>query len=689
MNWHRTYLLLAIALLIMGFSSFAFSQDAPITWGDIPRADLEMKSFPQDTNASAVILCDYGDVTFNDELNIVFTRHLRVKILTTKGYDWGTESIRLYTEDNTQRIYNVEGVTYALDEQGNVVKHELQQKDIYEENVDGKHTRCKFTLPALKPGCVIEMRYTTESTSIWFVPDWQFQFNDPVRWSEYRLRYPSAIAYVALNRGYEKYAINTFEDVTQMFNGAAARYLGQNIASCHQARWVLQNAPALRDEPYITTIDDYYNKVDIQLAGYAYAYGGSEKVLSDWNKFNDDLLKDKMFGERIDVTRRIRKQAQEITAGLSLSEEKMKAIYQWISQSIVWTQQNRIYAEQDGNNVLESRKGSSADITFLLLSMLKSVDIQGDPVVLSTRNNGKVQELYPILSQYNSVIAMVTMSNKQYFLDATDPLRPMELLPTSMLNTKGFVIKAGGGDWVTLTSPKQYSNVSLAMITLNEDGTLNGTLEDSYRDYASLSKRRDLQDKKEVDIAKETFHTEQQGMTIDSVNITARDSIHLPLTMKAWITAQSYAQSNGDYIYINPQILHRMQENPFKDRTRKFPVDYGYQRSYKTAINFTIPDGYEIKEKPMDRTLYVGNDFLVYYRQVLVDKNVLRIVVKMEVRKTDIPERYYDDLKSFYTAIIAAEAEQVVLERAKKTAAQAPTVNTPIETKQLKKKGKK
>ena len=93
MNGPRPYRFLAVLLFTTGISSFAFTQSPPITWGDIPRADLEMKSFPKDTNASAVVLCDYGESYFNDDLNIVFNRHVRIKILTTKGYEWGTASI--------------------------------------------------------------------------------------------------------------------------------------------------------------------------------------------------------------------------------------------------------------------------------------------------------------------------------------------------------------------------------------------------------------------------------------------------------------------------------------------------------------------------------------------------------------------------------------------------------------------
>jgi transglutaminase-like putative cysteine protease len=690
MNWRRTHLFLALVISFISLSSLVFSQDAPIKWGDIPRADLEMKSFPKDTNASVLVLCDYGESCFNNELNIVFNRHLRVKILTTKGYDWGTFSIRLYTEDNTERIYNIEGITYFLDEQGKIVQSELQKKDVFTENIDGKHAQCKFTLPNLKPGCVIEVRYSVEATSIWFMRDWRFQFDEPVRWSEYRVRYPKAIAYAALHHGYEQYAINKVEDVQQTFFNHAASYLGQNIANCTQGRWVIQNAPALRDEPFITTINDYYNRVDLQLAGYALYGGGSKKVLSDWNTFTKDLYEDKQFGERIDVTRKVRTQAEEITAGVSTPEEKMKALYQWVSQSIVWTHDNRVFAESEVNDVLESKKGTSAEITFLLLSMLKSVGMDCEPVIYSRRDNGQVQDLYPILSEYNTVLARVVLNGKEYFLDATDPLRPMDLLPTKALNVRGWRVNKTSGDWVTLSSPKQYSNVSLAMLTLNADGSLCGFLEDSYRDYASLAMRRDLQEKKDLDLAKETFKTEQQGIVIDSVTVIGRDSIYLPLTLKAWMNAQTYAQSNGDFIYIDPHILHRVTENPFKEQKRNFPVDYAYQRNHNDVVMLKIPEGFEIKQNLSDRILYVGNDLLTYSRKVQEEQGMVKIITKMEVRQPVIPVKYYDQLRSFYTGMVAAEAEQLVLSRIKKSVEVVPAQAVPsVDLKVVKKKGKK
>ncbi|HEY6953534.1 MAG TPA: transglutaminase domain-containing protein, partial [Bacteroidota bacterium] len=406
----RSFRYLACLFFIVCESSIA--QDPPVEWGIIPKADLEMKSFPADPNASALILCDYGDTKFDNELDLVFTQYLRVKILTTKGYDWGTKSVVLTTEDGAERIRDIEGATYSLDDNGAVVTAILDKKDIFEEKADGKHTRYRFTLPGLKPGCVIEMRYTTVSKYMSDVPDWVFQSSEPVRWSEYRLTSPKQIVYTVVTNGFEPYAVNELKDVSLAFTGVASSYLGGTLQQGVMARWVLKNAPALREEPFTTTVQDYVNKIDVQLSRYTFAGEGTREVLRTWPSLLKELLDSRNFGNKIDVTRAVRKQTEAITASCRTPEEKMKAIYNWVSTSVVWTGQDRIFADQDVNDVLDTKKGSNAEMTFLLLSMLKSAGIEAAPVLLSTRSHGKSQEIYPILGQFNYVLSRATIGNQ-------------------------------------------------------------------------------------------------------------------------------------------------------------------------------------------------------------------------------------------------------------------------------------
>jgi hypothetical protein len=681
MKSHPLSRLVAIVLSYLTFSSLAFAQEPPIKWGEIPREDLEMKSFPQDTNASAVILCDFGESSFNDDLTIVYHKHLRVKILTTKGYSWGTHVVTLQADKSAEWIDDIEGITYNLDDQNNIVKNELKDVDILKENVNDYWIQYRFILPGLKPGCVIEIRYTIKSKGFGSMRDWIFQYSEPVRWSEYRIQFPKAISYSAIWFGYEPFFINETRDTIQIFMGKTASFLADKIAACYQMRWAVKDAPGLRNEPYITTMHDYYNKVDIQLRGYTYD-GRVEHIMDTWPSLINKLLDSRFFYRRISNSRTVRKCAEKIVSGITLPEEKLKAIYDWVIRSIVWSGEKNIFANQEVDDVLESKKGNNAEITILLLSLLKSVGIEGDPIMLSTRSNGKVQEAYPMLSQFNYLLARVSLGSQNYFIDATDPVRPMELLPLEVLNVKGLVLKKNDVQWVTLTSPKRYTMTSLALINTHEDGSLDGTFEDAYREYANLFQRQSLKNKKDIDVIKESFETEEAGMTVDSIHIESLDSIQAPLKLKAWISTSNYAQQNGDLIYINPHMLHRIKENPFKLPTRKFPIDYSYQRSSTHVVTIILPSGFEVKENVVNRSFGVS-DFAAYSQEIHVDSNKVQMVTKLDISKAEVPAKYYTRMREFYSQVVASESEQLVLARINKQVSSTPKAKISL------KKGKK
>ena len=650
-----TYTCLFLFLLTQN----VFSQDPPIDWEEIPLTDLQMTSFPRDSNASAVILCDYGETKLNDDMDLIYTRHFRVKILNENGYDWGTHSIYLYTGENGERLNELEAITYSLSENGDIIETELDDDEIFEEEVMEDHVKYNFTMPALKPGCIIEIRYKIVAESLWFVRGWTFQKDEPVLWSEYRIKYPQNISFAAVSTGYEPWALNEHTEVTQIFRGTAAVYLG-NIANCHQYQWAIKNAPALRDEPYITTSDDYVNRVDIQLAGYNFYQTGARKVLQDWKTLSNELLDLKSFGDMIDETGDVEELTLSLTKDLTSSFEKMRSIYSWITKSIVWTGENDIYADYDADEVIEYKKGNNAEITFLLLSMLKSAGLSCDPVILSTRSNGKVQELYPIVSQFNYVLARAHIGSQVYFLDATDPSRTYDLLPEKVLNVKGFVIKKDKPEWVFLASAKNNLNKSIINVKINEDGSLSADFEEMYGEYKSLSVRKDLNNKIESDIAKDLFDTESSGFTLDSVKVFEKDSISVPFRIKAWITSSNYTQQGGDFLYFNPTMIHRLTDNPFKARERKFPIDYGYPRGQLIITNIIVPDGYEIKEKYSNKSINVGNS-ASFKRVVEINENHLQIMSRMDIKESEIKPKYYKELKDFYSNVVQAQSEMIVL----------------------------
>lgn len=663
---HRNTVVTFLFLYCM-FQTFSFAQAPPMVWGSIPDSDMKMTSFPSDTNASAVILCDYGQSYFNDDLDLVFKKHTRIKILTAKGYEWANQSFILYSGSSKERVSKIEGVTYTLSKDGEVVKTELKDDDIFKEKIDDENTRYRFTLPAVTPGCIIEFQYTISTDNWLFVRDWNFQYSEPVVWSEYRFLVPTTIAYGGVTMGYEPFTFRETNEVDHNFSGTATGVFGRDFKKCKQLRYAVRDLPAIRDEPYITTIDDYKQKLNLQLSEYFIPSRGSvTKVLNTWQTVVNELVDHENFGEKIDDTRRIRALTEELTAGSAAPDEKIRKIYDWITTSIVWSGERRMFAQQDVNDILDSKKGNSADITFLFLSMLKSIGINGDPVILSTRDNGRLQDLYPILSQFNYVLAKVTVDSTVWYVDATDPLRSIDLLPVNVLNVRGLVVKEDSVNWVTINTPKRSVVLSLTTLNVHADGSLTGSCEDAFKDYASISKRRGLDDKKEIEFARETFETGPLSIDIDSVQIEEKDNSSRPLKLKAWISSNTYAQGNGDLIYINPHIIHRITENPFKTKNRKFPIDYAYGRELTTIVNITIPDSFEIKESVLNRSYSVGSREAEFTRRVQHDSARIQIITRFLIQKSEIAADKYERLQNFYNQIVAAESDQFVFSRIKK-----------------------
>jgi hypothetical protein len=167
--------------------------DPPISWGEVPGDQLAMKAYTPDSLASAVILCDFGDVHFDQDFRVIFKRHCRIKILTRAGFSWGSVGIQYYAKDKTQRVRDIEGMTITAGADGKVETKELDDNSIFTEDRDNGFKIIRFTMPGLTEGCIVEYRYTLESPAYWF-PDWEFQTSEPTLWSELRTTVPPVIS---------------------------------------------------------------------------------------------------------------------------------------------------------------------------------------------------------------------------------------------------------------------------------------------------------------------------------------------------------------------------------------------------------------------------------------------------------------------------------------------------------------
>ena len=643
-----------------------YAQPKPIKWGEVPIEDLKMNSYPADTNASAIILCDYGDVWFTKSLRMVYERHTRIKILTNAGYKWGTVSIPFYAKDNIQKVKNINGQTVNITRDGKVHKHKLDKNSIFEEEA-GEWKWIRFTLPALSPGAVIEYRYKIESKRLFNLPDWNFQTSEPTRWSEFRASIPELFRYVSVFQGHEELDLKETKPFSEMYvwfyKGAAAGYISNKIDGLNH-RWVKKDAPAIRNEPFMTIPEDYRSRILFQLAEIRPLNSPPVNILNSWDKVATDLMDSNRFGQQIDRHTILQEQSKSIVSKIDEPEEKLKAIYDYVRTSMKWNGGYGVYCDRELDDAFKARIGSTPEINLILISMLHYAGLEVYPLIISTRDHGKIQSLFPMVGQFNSVLAYINIGEKEYFLDATSSLRPYNLLPEAALNHVGYLIDKINHGWINIVSPSNYRHLVSVMSTLGSDGSLSGQIQSSGDGYKALFDLKALKDKDEEDFVREIFLANFINAELDSFSIANKEEVQKPLMTSVYFSIPDFAQVAGDFIYLNPMIVESQDENPFKLPERTFPVDFAYERDITYTLQLSLPQGYTLQEQPKNIIVRMPNGGGEFRRVIQASGRNLSLMNKMAIKKPTFEPEEYQGLRQFYSLMVAAHAEQVVLKRA-------------------------
>jgi len=184
------FLLLTIPILSNG-QAFDF--------GKITIDELKMKKCSFDTSASALILFDKGVCDLNEQLQVIYKRHVRVKFFTKSSIDeWASRTI--YLTRNEDAISKLKASSYNL-EDGQIIESKMDEGSVFKTRYDRYTDELKFTIPNTKEGSVIEFSYVFR-TSASLLPGWQFQYEIPSAYSEYQTSFPSIFTFRSELKGF-------------------------------------------------------------------------------------------------------------------------------------------------------------------------------------------------------------------------------------------------------------------------------------------------------------------------------------------------------------------------------------------------------------------------------------------------------------------------------------------------------
>lgn len=614
------------AIISFTFHSIVFSKE-PMKYGKVDMADMTMKSYPLDSTASAVILCNYGNFT---ALQFQYVQQIRIKILKEEGKHWGDFQLPVGEKAT------VKGQTYNL-ENGKIVISKLKKESIYlEEKIKGRFT-ARVAMPDVKVGSIIDIEFYYSGLPSVF----EFQETIPVRWSELLIEPHMNISYRKNFSGYYPLSIST-ED-----------------------RWVAQDVPAFKSEKYMKSPKNYMKRVEINVASIQIPEQMIYKnYASSWESVVEMLRKDEDFGLRLSsFAFFLNNTVDKIEKSCSTPEAKLQAAYDE-AKKIKWNERLSWWATgEDLSEAFKKKSGNSAQINMILMIMLRKLDIKVDPILVSTRDNGEIQPHVVSYNHFNHVIAQATIGDNVYQMDATDENLPLNMLPVMDLNGRALLIEKERFSWIDIATNKKEKTNIVYNLELTPEGLLKGICTSSKTDYSALEARAKFRTFTSTDDYLKAIENDEVGLSVKEYEARNLDSLNRSFTERYNIVLKNKTIYTDGKVYLKLQPYTDLNTNPFKMDERTYPVDFGTTLDRMVIFSVKIPQGYVVEQLPNSEKVEMPEKGASFQRLTSNSEDGIQLMYKFNINKTLFIPEQYNDLKAFFDYIIKKQTEMIVLKK--------------------------
>lgn len=647
--------------LIFFISGTLFAQDFP--YGQVDDAALNMKKYDKDTSAHALVLNEYGtsriNLTNDYHVRLAFEYHTKIKFFDSKEFEReGTFVIPIYSGDAMiyEEVEDVKGITFYQDDNGAVRQAELDPKKIITEKRDKHYSLIKFTMPALRRGCVIEVSYHLISPYFRMFHPWHFQDYIPKMYSEYEVHIPGLWNFNASLRGYLKLTKNTAEIESKCFT------LGSGSADCSHIVYGMRDIPAFKPEDYMTAEKNYKSAVYFELQEETDLQTGAKtKFAKEWKDIDYDLRSERWFGGQLKRSGLMKDRIAPIIADKTDPMVKARAIYDYIKSTIKWNEDADFGSDDGIRQALTSHTGNAGDINLALVTALNAGGISTEAVLLSTRAHGSISKLYPAIGDFNYVVAKANIGDKSYLLDATEPLLPFGMLPMRCLNDQGRVFSLDKPSyWIDLNT-NQRENITYALdLTLQEDGKMKGSITRYSSGYSGYLKRVEIKRFNSVNEYVESIGEKLCKTKIIKSDIVNIDSLDKPLAETYDVEMNIYDSMNHNHLSFSPFLLNQITTNPFKLAERDFPVDWGVPSDERYIVNIHLPQQYSLESPPQAMSIAMPNKGGNFFTAFDGDNQNFSFSYDTRFNKSVYSPEEYPYLKELYNKIILAQKNEFV-----------------------------
>ncbi len=673
--------MLLLCLMFTLQSTYSQSQkkflQSKVRFGELQSEDFSQKMPASDSLPHAAVLADIGKTQFEGNnrswFSIVFNRHKRIQILEKNGFSHATVSIPLYLGDATaeeEKFLEFEALTHNM-VNGKIETTKLEKTSVFREKRGKNWMDVKFTFPNVKEGSIVEYQYKIVSPYFTNLQPWEFQSDIPHLWSEYAVSVPVDIFdYSLLTQTYLPFALDTVAFTRGTYtvrqdNGTRSSDNYTVDSKIMNVKWAMKEVPALKTENFITTLDNYRQKVQFQLNKIKYSQTHVENYIGNFTQLADKLMKSEHFGESLTQNNGwLADGLAGVTKGAPDKLSAAQMIYAYFRDNFVCKNKQGLYLSQSLRKVFQEKSGTVPEINLLMTAALLKLGYNAKPLLISTRENGKSSEIYPMLDRYNYVAVLLTINNQQFTLDATSPKLAFGKLPSRLYNGSGRIIDKKAPLLVSLSPDSLVERKTVTIFLTNtEKKVISGNFTSKPGYYESLRFRENGGVGNEEEFARELKKKYAFDVRLSDIKADSVSEVDMPLTLKY---KMSFDFNDEDIVYFNPMMAEASKSNPFTNANRFFPVELPYCFDDNYMLVLDIPEGYQLDEAPGSLRIKMNENDGSFEYIVAKSDNKLMIRRRFRMNKTFFAPEDYTTLRDFFAKVVSKENEQFVFKKIKK-----------------------
>lgn len=643
-------------LCMLHYGSFQAQDKEEAIFGEPTRQERDLKFYAKDPKAPAVVLFERGKVSviFNSQRDLVLQTevHIKKKVFDSKKFgDNATVDIVYYhSKKSAEKLLNLKAVTINGE-----LKTYVANSQMYTKDIDEHKKMTSFAFSNLQDGSIIEYSYVIESP-FFFTYGWIFQGTFPVIYSEFVSEIPGNYEYRAALGGTKDF---DFKNSYIKKNCFSLDGYG-DAADCVYSEFVMRDVPAFKEEDYTLSKDNYISKIKYDLKETISFTGEKTFYTKTWKDVDKEFRFDSEIGRQLKFSSYFKNNLPQDLFEIQNPLERAKAVYYYIQQNFTWNGEYAIYQNIDVKKAYENKGGNIAEINLMLLNALDAADIKAHLVLSATRDFGLPTLIYPTLTEYDYVMAYLTLENQEYYLDATNKFTPFGVVPFKALNKIARIMDFKNESyWHPIQPNKKNLSYVNAKLIFDKEGSLKGTVEENNTGYFAVSKREAY-----FSNSKEEYirNKEQSFVFFEISNLEIENLRNNEETVKETFNIVYEDQLIGDEIFLNPFFLSSFfNVNPFTLEERNYNIEMGYPFNQILLVNITIDEVYEISHLPKNTNLKLPNNAGTVSVVYVQNGNTVNIRFNLSLEEVQFEPEFYNTLKAFFSKVIELKTKTPIV----------------------------